>query len=160
MEECTALLEDFCRISGTARGPRMELASRYEAKGDLASLERVLGEILEVDPYQREIQKRRAVALLDLGKFNEAARSAKLARLVDPMREPPKPNNPNAPRAGFDSDEEKIDRAECWAIEAQAWLSAKKPNEAKDALKEALRLDASNERALQVKERLETERTR
>lgn len=150
VDESVALLEEFCRVSGTARAPRLELAARYQARGDHGSESRVLGELLEVDPFQRELQKRRARCLLELGQFEEAAFAAKLARLVDPAREP---RDPRAPRDGA-SKEDPNEKAECFALEAEALWRAKKAEAARGALKEALRLDPANERALQLREQM------
>lgn len=151
-DECAALLEEFGKISGSALEPRMRLADLYERKGDVAGVARVLGEVLDVDPFQRAVQLRRAEALLTLQRFEEAAHHAMLARLVDPSVEPARPGGARPPSAS----EEASSKAACAALEAEAWIRAKKLDRARAALVQALRFDATNERALRQKEALES----
>lgn len=159
-DESTALLEELCKISGTALEARAELASRYEAANDASGIARVLGEILEVDPFQRDVQRRRALALLQLKQFKEAALAARLAGNVDPAREPqprPKPGQRPEPPKSRDPAKDKLERAECAAIEAEALLGAGDADGAREALAKALRLDPDNERAAALKPRVSPE---
>lgn len=154
LDESTSLLEEFCRISGAAIEPRLTLAERYEARGDQASVARVLDEVLSVDPYRRDVWRRAALANLGLGAFDEAARSARLGRLVAPEREPP--GESGRPPA-VSPEQDGTQRAELLAIEAEAHLGAKRRGDAERTAREAQGLAAGNERAARVLQRLAAE---
>ncbi|MBI3817866.1 MAG: tetratricopeptide repeat protein [Planctomycetes bacterium] len=159
-EESTKLMEELCKINGTATTTRLELAKRYEGKGDIANQARMLGEILDVDPFQRSIQKELALALIQIGKFDPAARAARNASNIDPAREPRKPPppgaNPSAPQQPKDPDpaDEARERADCIAIEGEAQLFNKKNDEAAACAKRALKLDPDCDRAKELQQKL------
>lgn len=177
VEKSTKVLEDFCKVSGEARMARLVLAARYEQASDFASLDRVLHELLEVEPFDRRTLQRRAKVLLELGKFEEAAAHGRwssevkitLDRRPTPqertpdltsMIKPPKPElDPEAmmrkpPVA--DSDEDRAERAEGKALEAQGLWKAGKREEAASALKRALSFQEDNARALELKAQMES----
>lgn len=155
MDESTALLEEVCKISGTATDTRLELSKRYEAKGDFTNRARVLGEILDVDPFQRSIQKQLAESLIQIKKYEEAARAARLAGKIDPGREPQKPRKPGEPPPPEpDPEVDAKDRADCFALEAEAWFWAKQLDQAKASLQKSLKLDAACERALDLQQKM------
>ncbi|MFN0205263.1 MAG: tetratricopeptide repeat protein [Planctomycetota bacterium] len=161
-DESTKLLEELCQLNGTAFEARQQLAKRYETNKDYKNCERVLREILDVDPFQRSIQKQHALVLLQLQEYEDAALAAKLARLVDPAREPQRapegaPPMPPQPPKLPTAEEDAAERADCAAIEAEALYKAKKLDEARAALKLALKLDAANDRAIEIQKKIESE---
>jgi len=154
-DESVALIEQFCRNAGSAIEPRLELAGHYEETGDAASVARVLGEVLEVDPYRRDEQRRCALALLSIGRADDAVQHARLGRAVAPGREPKRSAGPGAPPRppSKDAETDTAERAELFAIEAEALLAGEHRPEAIAAAKEALALDADNARATAVSKR-------
>jgi predicted Zn-dependent protease len=159
LDESTALLEELCRVSGTATEARTQLAKRYESKGEHEKLARVLGEMLDVDPFQRSLQKQHALVLLQLKKFDDAARAARLARLVFPALEPekrePGERREPTPTTKRDADDDG-ERSDCAAIEALALFEAGKIEDARTALKLSLKLDPGNERAAELQKRMDS----
>ncbi len=151
VEGSVALLEQFCRINGTARAPRLALADRYEGAGDLARLAHVLEELLDVEPVDRATQQRLARACLALGRFVDAARAGRRSAIV-PVELQVAGKDEKLPER--DSSEDREERAEGFALEAEGWLGAGDAAAAGSALERARALDPGNERAADVERRL------
>jgi len=151
-EEATRELEeDVALVLDDVKG-RLDLASVYEERKDWASAARVLREVLEVRPIPGapgprgsffpqawEVHRRLGAALAALGRPAEAARSFRLAALVA------RDMKPKLPPAAV---------AEILVEEARAALDAGAKEDARAALREALRLDPLQKEAPELQKRL------
>jgi tetratricopeptide (TPR) repeat protein len=111
-DEALMELKSFCKQTGRAFAPRLEIAEFEKQRGDRASEMRYLEEANAIDPFMRSLHERLAESYSALGKKDLAIRELKVALAVRPELDrkylDKKPDEQIPP---FDSPEEKEARA-------------------------------------------------
>lgn len=143
-QEAMDEIREFAALDSSNFEHRLELAAWHEQRKEWELAARYLEEANAVDPFHRDLHRRWAAALRELGRHEISAREWSVARKIAPEREFP-------PRK-HDAEEERRAQADLWAEEARSWQLAGKPDAARKAVEEALLLLPDHEQALLLRE--------
>ena len=138
MEECMRALERWLAYNPGEFDERVEVARWNAEAGRLEEAERWYGEANQVDPFRCRLHSEWAEVLVRAGRWEEAARELRAARLVPVELDPDGPPLTAAERASH------------MAREAAALRELGRSEEAAEILRRALELDPDCEEALEL----------
>jgi tetratricopeptide (TPR) repeat protein len=141
--QAQAARERWLAYDSDAYALRYELALYRAGQGDHAQAARWFEESNAIDPFRRALHERWAESLLELGRFEEALREARVGPLVP---------------ESIDQDElgpvQPRERARFLALEVRALEGLERQDEARSRLAEALELDPNLEALQELARRL------
>lgn len=146
-------LKMFCSLTARAFQPRMTLAAWENEAGNHRAEAKLLDEAVQIDPFMRSLHVRYGRALVELGRFGEAAREFRVALAIPPeidrefLRSEERPSG--------DSPEYRDLQAETCVDLARALDRAGDRPAARQALERAIRESADSGHADAARELLE-----